>query len=88
VAQPRYGCETEGYLIGYLFRTAVADATKRFTEETGSGDHPCASQLLRTLDTVRYSDELIPLPVRLLIQAILGRREWRLPFSGFEDRLR
>ena len=38
VAQPRYGCEIEGYLIGYLFRTALADATKRFAEETGSGN--------------------------------------------------
>ena len=53
----RYGCEIEGYLIGYLFRFAAADAAKRFTEETGSGNDPCGTYSLRTLDTVRYSDE-------------------------------
>jgi len=82
VAQPRYGCETEGYLIGYLFRTAVADATKRFTEETGSGDHPCASQLLRTLDTVRYSDELIPLAGKALDSGDLGSAGMAATFLG------
>ena len=83
VAQPRYGCEIEGYLIGYLFRTAVADATKRFTEETGSGDHPCASQLLRTLDTVRYSDELITLAAKVLDSGDLGSAGMAATFLGF-----
>jgi hypothetical protein len=83
VAQPRYGCEIEGYLIGYLFRTAVADATKRFTEETGGGDHPCASQLLRTLDTVRYSDELIPLAAKALDSGDLGSAGMAATFLGF-----
>ena len=82
VAQPRYGCEIEGYLIGYLFRTAVADATKRFTEETGSGDHPCASQLLRTLDTVRYSDELIPFAGKALDSGDLGSAGMAATFLG------
>jgi hypothetical protein len=83
LAQPRYGCEIEGYLIGYLFRTAVADATKRFTEETGSGDHPCANQLLRTLDTVRYSDELIPLAAKALDSGDLGAAGMAATFLGF-----
>jgi hypothetical protein len=83
VAQPRYGCEIEGYLIGYLFRTAVADAGKRFTEETGSRDHPCASQLLRTLDTVRYSDELIPLAAKALDSGDLGSVGMAATFLGF-----
>jgi hypothetical protein len=83
VAQPRYGCEIEGYLIGYLFRTAVAHATKRFTEETGSGNHPCASQLLRTLDTVRYSDELIPLAAKALNSGNLGSAGMAATFLGF-----
>jgi hypothetical protein len=82
VAQLRYGCEIEGYLIGYLFRTAAADATKRFIEETGS-NHPCASQLLRTLDTVRYSDELIPLAVKALDSADLGSAGMAATFLGF-----
>jgi hypothetical protein len=62
VGQPSYGCEIQGYLIGYLFRSAPADARQRFAQETSS-THPCASQLLRALNTVRYSDELIPLAV-------------------------
>jgi hypothetical protein len=81
VAQPRYGCEIEGYLIGYLFRTAPADATKRFTEETGS-DHPCANQLLRTLNTVRYSDELIPLAVKALDAGDLASAGMAATFLG------
>jgi hypothetical protein len=81
VAQPRYGCEIEGYLIGYLFRTAPADATKRFTEETGS-NHPCASQLLRTLDTVRYSDELISLAVKALDASDLASAGMAATFLG------
>jgi hypothetical protein len=83
VAQPKYGCEIEGYLIGYLFRTAVADATKRFTEEIGSRDHPCASQLLRILDTVRYSDELIPLAAKALNSGDLGSAGVAAIFLGF-----
>jgi hypothetical protein len=83
VAQPRYGCEIEGYLIGYLFRTAVGDATKRFLEETGGGEHPCASQLLRTLDTVRYSDELIPLAAKALDSGDLGSAGMAATFLGF-----
>jgi len=83
VSQPRYGCEIEGYLIGYLFRTAVADATKRFTEETGSGNHPCANQLLRTLDTVRYSDELVPLAAKALDSGDLGSAGMAATFLGF-----
>jgi hypothetical protein len=82
VAQPRYGCEIEGYLIGYLFRAALADATKRFAEETGSGNHPCASQLLRTLDTVRYSDELIPLATKALDSGDLGSAAMAATFLG------
>jgi hypothetical protein len=82
VARPRYGCEIEGYLIGYLFRTALADATKRFAEETGSGNHPCASQLLRTLDTVRYSDELIPLATKALDSGDLGSAAMAATFLG------
>src|SRR5882724_4795212 len=82
VAQPRYGCEIEGYLIGYLFRTALADATKRFAEETGSENHPCASQLLRTLDTVRYSDELIPLAAKALNSGDLGPAAMAATFLG------
>ena len=82
VAQPRYGSEIEGYLLGYLFRTAVADATKRFTEETGSGNHPCASQLLRTLDTARHSDELIPLAAMALDSGDLGSAGTAATFLG------
>jgi hypothetical protein len=81
VAQPGCGCEIEGYLVGYLFRTAAPDATKRFTEETGS-NRPCASQLLRTLDTVRYSDELIPLAVKALDSADLVSAGMAATFLG------
>jgi len=82
-AQTRYGCEIEGYLIGYLFRNAVADATKRFTEETSGGaNHACASQLLRTLNTVRYSDELISLAVEALDSADLVSAGMAATFLG------
>src|SRR5579859_79121 len=82
VARPRYGCEIEAYLIGYLFRFAAADAAKRFTEETGSGNHPCSNQLLRTLDTVRYSDELIPLAVKALDSGSLAAAGMAATFLG------
>ena len=83
VAQPSYGCEIEGYLIGYLFRTAVTDAMERFSEETSSGNHPCASQLLRTLDTIRYSHELIPLAAKALNSGNLGSAGMAAIFLGF-----
>jgi hypothetical protein len=82
VAQPRYGCEIEGYLVGYLFRTAVADAKRRFTEGTGS-DQPCAGQLLQTLNTVRFSEELIPLAIKALDSANLQSAAMAATFLGF-----
>jgi hypothetical protein len=71
-AQPRYACEIQAYLIGYLFRIAPADATKRFTEEAESENKPCGTDLLRTLHQVRYTDELIPVAVKALDSPNLG----------------
>ena len=72
VARPRYGCEIEGYLIGYLFRIAPADAARRFGEETQSENKPCGTELLRTLHQVRYTDDLIPAAVKALDSPNLG----------------
>jgi hypothetical protein len=81
VAQPNYGCEIQGYLIGYLFRSAPADAKQRFMQETSS-THACASQLLRTLNTVRYSDELNPLAVAALDSSDLSSAAMAAIFLG------
>jgi hypothetical protein len=81
VAQPNYGCEIESYLIGYLFRSAPADAKQRFMQETSS-THACASQLLRTLNTVRYSDELNPLAIVALDSSNLSSAAMAAIFLG------
>jgi hypothetical protein len=72
VAQPRYGCEIEGYLVGYLFRIAPAEGTKRFSEETQGEDKHCGTELFRTLHQVRYSDDLIPMAIKALDSPNLG----------------
>lgn len=82
VARPRYRCEIEGYLIGYLFRFAAADAAKRFREETGSGNHPCGNQVFGILDTARYSAELIPLAVEALDSGNLAAARMAASFLG------
>jgi hypothetical protein len=71
-SQPRYACELEAYLIGYLFRVANADATKRSMEETLGEQKPCGSELLRTLHQVCYTDELIPVAIKALNSPNLG----------------
>jgi hypothetical protein len=71
-SQPRYACEIEAYLIGYLFRIANADAVKRSVEETQGEKKLCGSQLLRTLHQVRYTDELIPVAVKALDSPNMG----------------
>src|SRR5882762_191117 len=81
-AQERYACEIEAYLIGYLFRVAHADATKRITEETQSETKPCGTELLRTLHQVRYSEELIPVAVKALGSPNLGTAGTAALFLG------
>jgi hypothetical protein len=71
-SQPRYACEIEAYLVGYLFRIANADAAKRSIEETQSEKKPCGSELLRTLHQVRYTDELISVAVKAVDSPHLG----------------
>lgn len=86
VAQPRYGCEIDGYLIGYLFRIAPADATKRFAEETQSEDKPCGTELLRTLHQVRYTDDLIAVALKALDSPNLGAAGTAALFLGIHGK--
>jgi len=72
VDQPRYGCEIEGYLVGYLYRFAAGDASRRALEETQTEKSPCGIQVLRTVQEVRYTGELIPVAVKALDSPNLG----------------
>jgi hypothetical protein len=71
-SQPRYACLVGAYLTGYLFRVAPTDGAKRLMEETQGEKKSCGSELLRTLDQVRYSDEIIPVALKALDSTNLG----------------
>jgi hypothetical protein len=62
------GCagETLGYLLGYLFRVAPEDASKRLAAELQNKNGTCGFDVLRSLGTARYSDDLIPITTRAL----------------------
>jgi hypothetical protein len=82
VAQPRYACEIEGYLIGFLFRFAATDAARRVLEETQVEKSQCGTQLFQTLHQVRYTDELIPVAVKALDSPNLGTAGTAALFLG------
>ncbi len=62
------GCagETRGDLLGYLFRVAPEDGGKRLTAELQAKNNSCGSEVLRTLHSVRPSDDLIPIVTKAL----------------------
>jgi hypothetical protein len=63
-AKHSYNCQVQAYLLGYLFRESDESAQARL--RGALEDEKCGIQLLRLLNTVRYSDELIPVAVRAL----------------------
>jgi len=62
----KYACEVEGYLLGYLFRIGSGSAEKHLSAELHDKGDACGSQLLRTLNNARYSDDLIPIALNAL----------------------
>jgi hypothetical protein len=68
------GCagETQGDLLGYLFRVAPDDARRRLTTELEDKSESCGSEMLRTLNSARPSDDLIPIVTKALDSPNLG----------------
>jgi hypothetical protein len=64
VANHGYNCEVDGYLLGYLFRVALADGQRRLSEMLQ--DEKCGEQLFRILNMAHYSDTLVPVAVKPL----------------------
>jgi len=64
----KHGCdgETQGDLLGYLFRVAPEDGGKRLSAEMQDKNDSCAVGVLRTLHEVRPSADLIPIVVSAL----------------------
>ena len=58
--------ETQGDLLGYLFRVAPEDGGKRLSAELQDKNDSCASQVLRTLHFMRPSADLIPIVTKAL----------------------
>jgi hypothetical protein len=65
-AKGRCDGETQGDLLGYLFRVAPEDGGKRLSAELQDKNDSCGSQVLRTLHFVRPSDDLIPIVTKAL----------------------
>jgi hypothetical protein len=61
-----YDCEIQGYLLGYLFRFAVADASKRTLALAQGEKSQCGGDILRMLHRVRYSDDQISVATKAL----------------------
>ena len=63
-----HGCagETQGDLLGYLFRVAPEDARKRLSAELLDNSNSCGTEVLRTLHSVRPSDDIIPVVTKAL----------------------
>ena len=55
-----YDCELRADLLGYMFRFNAKQGAKRLSATLQSTNDRCAGQLLRALNTDRYSDDLIP----------------------------
>jgi hypothetical protein len=62
------GCagETQGDLLGYLFRVTPEDGAKRLTTELLEKNNSCGTEVLRTLHSVRPSEDLIPIVTKAL----------------------
>ncbi len=79
-AKHSYNCQVQAYLLGYLFRESDEDAQVRL--RGALDDEKCGSQLLRLLNTARYSDDLIPVAVRALESANLDTAGTAAIFLG------
>ncbi len=64
--QPRCDGETQGDLLGYLFRVAPENGTRRLSAKLQDKNDFCGNQLLRALHNVRPSDEIIPVAIKAL----------------------
>jgi hypothetical protein len=69
-----YDCEMQEYFIGYLFRFAVADATKRALQMVQDEKGQCGGDLFRALHRVRYTDDLLPVAEKALDSPNFGSR--------------
>jgi hypothetical protein len=58
--------EVWGDLIGYLFRVAPEAGAKRLSEVLQAKDNSCGWEVLRTLNSVRPSEDLIPIVTKAL----------------------
>ena len=58
--------ETWGDLIGYLFRVEPETGAKRLSEVLQAKDNPCGWKVLGTLNSVRPSEDLIPIVTQAL----------------------
>jgi hypothetical protein len=65
-AQRADNCMVQGFLLGYLFKVGAEDAPKRLTKELRDESNACSTQVLRSLNNARYSDDLIPVAVTAL----------------------
>jgi hypothetical protein len=67
-AAAKGGCdgESQGDLLGFLFRVAPEDGARRLSTALQEKNNPCGSYVLRTLHNVRPSDDIIPIVVRAL----------------------
>lgn len=63
-ARQDYNCEVEAYLGGYLLRVAAEEGSRWLTGIFQDGK--CGDQVLRLLNTARYSDALVPVAVETL----------------------
>jgi hypothetical protein len=55
-----------GDLIGYLFRVAPEDGGNRLATALQAANSSCGIEILRTLHSVRPSDDIIPIATRAL----------------------
>ncbi len=62
------GCdgETQGDLLGYLFRVVPQDGGNRLSAKLQDKNDSCGSQVLRTLHAVHPSNDLIPIVTKAL----------------------
>jgi hypothetical protein len=65
-AKPGCAGEIQGYLLGYLFRLAPEDASKRLAAELQNKNGTCGWEVLRNLDVAGYSDDLISIVTKAL----------------------
>jgi hypothetical protein len=75
-------CEAEGFLLGYLFRVAPVDATRRLGFTLNDKQDRCASQLFRLLVKARHIEPIIPVAEAALDSANLQAAATAALFLG------